>query len=135
MPATITLSNLSWATPGGRELFSDLDFTFGAERAGLVGRNGVGKTTLLKMVAGELAPRTGAVAMNGRVAVLRQMVQVHPDQTVADLFEIRDALKVLTRAERGEASADDVAHADWTLEARLAKALARFMFRADAALQ
>lgn len=132
MPATITLSNLSWATPGGRELFSDLDFTLGAERAGLVGRNGVGKTTLLKIVARELAPRTGAVAMNGRVAVLRQMVQVDPDQTIADLFEIRDALKVLSRAERGEASADDVARADWTLETRLAKALARFALEANA---
>ncbi|MEQ1819030.1 MAG: ABC-F family ATP-binding cassette domain-containing protein [Terricaulis sp.] len=132
MPATITLSNLSWATPDGRELFSDLDFTFGAERAGLVGRNGVGKTTLLKIIAGELAPRGGGVAINGRVAMLRQIVQVDARETIADLFGISDALNVLRRAALGEASADDLAVADWTLETRLADALARFSLDAEA---
>lgn len=132
MSATITLSNLSWATPEGRELFSDLDFTFGAERAGLVGRNGVGKSTLLKIIAGALAPRTGSVSVSGRVAVLRQIVQVDPGETIADLFEINDALAVLARAERGEASADELSGADWRLEARLAASLARFALDANA---
>lgn len=131
MSATITLSNLSWASPDGRELFSNLDFTFGAERAGLVGRNGVGKTTLLKIMAGDLPPRSGAVAANGRTAVLRQMVQVDPNETVADLFKVGDALDVLKRAERGEADADDLTNADWTLETRLAGALARFALEAN----
>jgi len=126
MPATITLSNLSWATPDGRELFSGLDLTFGAERAGLVGRNGVGKSTLLKIVAGDLEPRSGAVAVKGRVAVLRQMVQVAPDETIADLFGAAAPLALLERAARGEARAEELASADWTLEARLEAALAQF---------
>lgn len=46
MPHSIILSNLSWSTSDGRPLFSDLNIVFGPERAGLVGRNGVGKTTL-----------------------------------------------------------------------------------------
>jgi ATPase subunit of ABC transporter with duplicated ATPase domains len=130
MPAIITLSNLSWATPDGRELFSNLDLTFGAERAGLVGRNGVGKSTLLKIIAGELEPRSGAVSVNGRVAVLRQ--QVRPDETIADLFGVRDALALLERADRGAASEEDIARADWTLEARLAASLAQFGLDAGA---
>lgn len=133
MPATITLSNLSWATPDGRELFSNLDLTFGAERAGLVGRNGVGKTTLLKIIAGELEPRSGFVSVHGRFAVLRQTVQVEPYETIADLFGVRDALALLGRAERGEASEADLGRADWTLETRLAASLAQFGLRADAA--
>ena len=132
MPATITLSNLSWATPDGRELFSDLDFTFGAERAGLVGRNGVGKTTLLKIIAGELVPRGGSVSINGRIAVLRQVVHVDPSETTADLFNVRPQLAVLDRASRGVASEEELNHADWTLETRLAAALARFALEADA---
>ena len=44
MPASITLSNLSWSTPDGRPVLSNLDLSFGSERSGLVGRNGVGKT-------------------------------------------------------------------------------------------
>ena len=57
MPASITLSGLSYSTPDGRLLFDHLDIAFGAERTGLVGRNGVGKSTLLRVIAGELAPQ------------------------------------------------------------------------------
>jgi len=132
MLATITLSDLSWATPDGRELFSDLNLTFGAERAGLVGRNGMGKTTLLKIIAGELQPRSGSVSLNGRISLLRQMVQVTPNETISDLFDIVAPLAVLERAARGEASAEDLAVANWTLETRLASALAQFGLNADA---
>ncbi len=47
---------------GGRELFTDINFTLppGA-RLGLLGRNGTGKTTLLKIVRGEMAPDSGTV--------------------------------------------------------------------------
>src|SRR5215472_16691467 len=49
-------------TMGGRALFRTLNFALppGA-RLGLVGRNGTGKTTLLKILRGELAPDSGAV--------------------------------------------------------------------------
>src|ERR1700754_3578041 len=116
--ASITLSHLAWSAPDGRQLFSDLSLSFSAERAGLVGRNGVGKTTLLKLIAGELTPLSGSVAVSGRIAVLRQTVQVAPDQTIADLFGVRDALAILKRAEEGAASTQELASADWTLEAR-----------------
>ena len=75
MPASITLSTVSWSTPDGRTLFSDLDIAFGPERTGLVGRNGVGKTTLLKLVTGEAVPETGAVTVSGSIGVLGQTVQ------------------------------------------------------------
>ena len=132
MPHSITLSKITWATPDGYTLLSDLDLTFGAERAGLVGRNGVGKTTLLKLVAGALAPQSGSVAVDGTLGFLRQSVQVGPEETVTGLFGIAGALDLLSRAERGEAGADELADADWTLEARLAAALARVGLAAEA---
>jgi ATPase subunit of ABC transporter with duplicated ATPase domains len=125
MPASITLSNLSWSTPDGRPLFSNLDLSFGAERIGLVGRNGVGKTTLLQLIAGELRPQSGAISFAGSLGVLRQSVQVASNETIADLFHVREALAVLHRAEAGEATAEELASADWTLEARMASALDR----------
>ncbi|MDR9776844.1 ABC-F family ATP-binding cassette domain-containing protein [Rhizobium hidalgonense] len=125
MPASITLSKISWATPDGRPLFSDLDLSFGTDRSGLVGRNGVGKTTLLKLVCGDIKPQSGAISVNGSLGILRQSVQVAPDETVADLFGVADALAVLRRAEDGEATADELSSADWTLEARMAAALHR----------
>jgi ATPase subunit of ABC transporter with duplicated ATPase domains len=126
MPATITLHNLGWSTPDGHDLFSHLDLSFGPERTGLVGRNGVGKTTLLRLVAGELTPQSGTVTIDGRVAVLRQSVRPGPDETIADLFGITSGLALLARAERGEASAHELVHADWTLETRMVAALAEF---------
>jgi len=132
MPASLILAGLAWALPDGRSLFSNLDLSFSAERAGLVGRNGAGKTTLLKLIAGELQPTAGGIALSGRVGVLRQAVQVAPDETIGDLFGVRDALGVLARAERGEASVDELAGADWTLGARMDAALARVGLSADA---
>ena len=131
MPASITVSNLAWSTPDGRPLFSHLDLSFGAERAGLVGRNGVGKTTLLRLISGELAPAGGSLSVQGRLAVLRQAVQVGAEETLADLFGVTADLAVLRRAEAGEATAADLAAADWTLEIRMAEALARLGLEAE----
>lgn len=88
MPATITLHDLGWSTPDGHDLFQHLDLSFGAERTGLVGRNGIGKTTLLRLVAGDLTPQSGTVTTSGRIAVLRQSVRPEPDETVASLFGV-----------------------------------------------
>ena len=125
MPASITLSRLGWSTPDGQSLFANLDLSFGVERAGLVGRNGVGKTTLLKLISGELAPHAGGVSINGALGSLRQIVQPDPVDRIADLFGCADALAILRRAEAGQATDDELATADWTLDARLAAALAR----------
>ncbi|MBN8963626.1 MAG: ABC-F family ATP-binding cassette domain-containing protein [Rhizobiales bacterium] len=125
MPASITLSKCSWSTPDGRALLSDLELTFGPERAGLVGRNGIGKTTLLKLISGGLRPYTGSVTVHGTLGFLRQTVQVAARETVADLFGITEALALLRRAENGEATAGELADADWTIGTRVASALAR----------
>lgn len=123
MPATITLANLTWSTPEGRPLFSDCNLTFAAERTGLVGRNGVGKTTLLKLIARKLHPQAGTITATGTIGWLRQSQAPAADDTIADLFGARGALALLERAETGDATAEELAEADWTLEARLEKAL------------
>ncbi len=123
MPHFITLSNVSWSTPDGRQLFSGLNLTLGPERAGLIGRNGVGKTTLLNLMAGDISPSSGSISVSGTVHVLRQSVQVSADGTVADLFGAGDALAVLGRAQLGEATVDELADIDWMLEVNISSAL------------
>ncbi|WP_068874143.1 MULTISPECIES: ABC-F family ATP-binding cassette domain-containing protein [unclassified Phenylobacterium] len=120
----VTLDALSAATPDGRPLFDNLTLSFGAERSGLVGRNGVGKSTLLRIISGELSARSGAVAVRGRLGCLRQMLKPPPDASVADIMGFSPALARLRRIAAGEGSADDLAEADWTLETRLDAALA-----------
>ena len=111
MPASISLSNLSWSTPDGRTLFTDLSLQFGPVRTGLVGRNGTGKTTLLKLIGGALSPARGAVQAEARIAMLRQSVQPAPGETIAALFDAEAPLALLRRAEAGAASAAGTAEA------------------------
>lgn len=132
MPASISLSALGYALPDSRVLFSDLTFSFNLERTGLVGRNGVGKSTLLKLIAGEFAPSSGTVSVTGTLGVLRQGFAPAPGETVADLFGIRGALDLLHAAEAGTADPARWDEVDWTLPARFASALGRAGLEAEA---
>lgn len=85
--SSISIVGLNWRTPGHDQLFSDLDLTFGLVRTGLVGRNGTGKTTLLRLIAGELAPSAGTIATPGSVGFLRQEHDLSSKATIADLFD------------------------------------------------
>ncbi len=59
----VEVENLSFAYPGGeRKIFNNLGFTINAgEKIAIIGENGVGKTTLLKLLMGELQPQFGAL--------------------------------------------------------------------------
>ena len=55
---------------GGRKLIDDFTYTIlRDERMAVVGENGCGKTTLLRMLAGELAPDSGTVAIGETVSI------------------------------------------------------------------
>ena len=120
----VTLDGLSYASPDGKALFDNLTLTFGPERTGLVGRNGVGKSTLARLILGELAPSAGGVSVRGRIGVLRQALVPPAGVSVAGLMGVAPDLARLARIARGEGSEDDLAEADWGLEARLEAALA-----------
>jgi branched-chain amino acid transport system ATP-binding protein len=54
------------------------------EMVALVGPNGAGKSTLINTVSGLLAPASGSVVCNGRVAQVPEGRQMFPDMTVED---------------------------------------------------
>jgi ATPase subunit of ABC transporter with duplicated ATPase domains len=65
---------------GGRRLFGPLSFTVrGPERIAIVGPNGSGKTSLLKLVTGELTPTAGTVERGVACAYLDQHVGLLAD--------------------------------------------------------
>jgi ATPase subunit of ABC transporter with duplicated ATPase domains len=121
--SSIVLSSLVWHIPDGTCLFDNVDLTFGPKRTGLVGRNGTGKTSLLRLIAGEVVPVSGTITRSGSIGFLRQNPEHSTDDTLADLFGVQDQLSVLARAEAGAATADELMTADWTLEVRLQTAL------------
>lgn len=125
MSTSVSFANVTWCTLDGDPLFIDLTLAFTGCRTGLVGRNGVGKTTLLKLITGELRPHAGKVIVHGRVASLEQVVQEIEGQTVAGLFGVSGDLALLRRAEAGTAELDELSDVDWTLEARILAALGK----------
>jgi ATPase subunit of ABC transporter with duplicated ATPase domains len=125
MPALLTLDAAAARTPDGRLLFEGLTFALGRERVGLVGRNGVGKSTLLRLILGEASPSAGSVAVSARVGILRQTFQPPPAASLASLLGVDAALALLDRIERGEGRDHDLEAADWTLPQRIDEVRAR----------
>ena len=73
--AHVSVNDLAYAHPGGELLFSGVSFRVApGKHAGLVGANGVGKTTLLRILAGELTADTGEAALGGRALYMPQDV-------------------------------------------------------------
>jgi ATPase subunit of ABC transporter with duplicated ATPase domains len=123
MPATVTLHQLSYSTPDNQPLLSNLDLSFGPGRTGLVGRNGTGKSTLLRIIAGSIPPASGSVTISGTLGMLDQTVQVAA-HTMADHLGVREPLAILGRLEQGLGTADDAANANWTLQSDIDATLA-----------
>jgi ATP-binding cassette subfamily F protein uup len=73
---------------GGPLLLERVDLVVDAnERLCIVGRNGEGKSTLMKLIAGELQPDDGEVRVQGGVIVAR-MAQEVPQDTAGSVFDV-----------------------------------------------
>ena len=111
----VDVQKLSCVLPDGRVLFDEVSFRVGdGAKTALVGANGTGKTTLLKLIAGDLAPASGGVARTGGVGVMRQFIgSIRDDSTVRDLLvdlappAVRDAGRALDAAELAMMEVDD----------------------------
>lgn len=126
MVSSISLSGLSCIKPDGQPLFNDIDFNFTAERTGLVGRNGVGKTTLMRVISGGETPLKGRVTVAGAVALMRQDGVIRPEETLVGLFGLREQAALIERAAKGNASVEELADVDWTASARMTAALEHY---------
>ena len=115
----LSLSKLSMSF-GERELFRDLSFEVDArDKVGLIGRNGVGKTTLFKMICGELEPSAGVIAPERGLSIgyMEQHACSDGSRTIYDELEsVFDGLKetereierLTARIDSGEGDLDDL---------------------------
>lgn len=120
------LHQLTCQFADGETLFGPLDLAFDRQRCGLVGRNGVGKTQLLRLIAGLDQPGNGHVESHAAVAYVAQQPEIAADTTLAQLLGYGEAFAALARLEQGRPLADDIDRLEgrWDLHDRLQNAFA-----------
>nr|WP_202387097.1 ABC-F family ATP-binding cassette domain-containing protein [Nocardioides flavescens] len=100
-------------------------------RSGLVGSNGSGKSTILRLAAGLLRPTTGSVQVSGEVGYLPQGLTLDRERPVATFLGIDEVRAAIRALEAGTGSPAEVAaHLetvgdDWDVEERTAAELDR----------
>lgn len=95
----LNIHNLS-VSFGGTYLFEEVTFRLGAgDRVGLVGKNGAGKSTMLKILAGDIKPDSGVIAAEKQIKIgfLRQDIDFELGRTV--LQEAYQAFEEILKAE------------------------------------
>ncbi|MFQ6331152.1 ABC-F family ATP-binding cassette domain-containing protein [Nocardia sp. CWNU-33] len=114
----LSISDLTFSWPDGTPVFDGLDAVLGPGHLGLVGSNGVGKSTLLRLIAGALPPARGSITVSGRLGYLRQDLGLGDGLRVDEVLGIADTRKALHRIESGTtADADfDIVGGQWDVE-------------------
>lgn len=141
----IQLQRLDFSV-GGPLLLEHVDLTIDAnERVCIVGRNGEGKSTLMKLIAGELHPDDGEVRVQSGVVVAR-MAQEVPQDTAGSVFDVvaeglGDLGRLLARYHHLLAEGDFDALGDvqnqieaqhgWDLDRRVSEVLTKLELPAD----
>lgn len=111
----VDVKDVSFYLDDGRHLLDEVSFRLsGNDKVALIGPNGTGKSTLLKVIAGELAPHNGQISRTGALRVMPQFLDRAGSWTVKDLFifassdRIRSAHGTLAQAEAKMLADDDV---------------------------
>jgi len=113
--SSIVVSELEYGPPGADQLFFDVSFKVSpGEHAALVGANGVGKSTILRILTGEIEADGGEFSIGGSMLYMTQDVGMsRPNDTLREMLievapkALRDAGRALVAAERDLASGDD----------------------------
>ena len=108
----------------GDTLFGPLNLSLAPSLCGLVGRNGVGKTRLLRLLAGLDSPAGGHIERAAAVAWVAQQPTLTAETTLAALLGYASVFDALSRLEQGKGLAEDLELLDghWDLPDRLSSA-------------
>jgi ATP-binding cassette subfamily F protein 3 len=103
----LNIHNLS-VSFGGTYLFEEVTFRMGAgDRVGLVGKNGAGKSTMLKILARDILPDSGSIATEKevRIGFLRQDIDFEQGRTV-----LEEAYQAFTDIKEVERKLEEINH-------------------------
>ncbi|WP_160138456.1 ABC-F family ATP-binding cassette domain-containing protein [Chryseobacterium sp. c4a] len=122
----ILLQNISFGFPGGDLLFNSINLTIPFHtKSALVGSNGMGKSTLLKIISNEIQPLSGTINVQGEIFYVPQMFGNCNHLTIAQCLNIDQKLSALEKITNGEVDEQyfETLNDDWDIEERCQSAL------------
>src|SRR6185312_82187 len=126
------LQNISYVHPDKELLFDKLDLAVNKhDKIALTGNNGTGKSTLLKIIAGELQPSAGAVKVDSKAYYVPQHFGQYNRLTIAQALQIHEKLQALKEILDGNVTENNLSllEDDWTLEERCNEALENWQLK------
>lgn len=122
----LSIHSLSYRHQNKEVLFQSINLSiFPHQKVALVGNNGTGKSTLLKIIAGQLAPESGEVNLDQSVYFIPQVFGQYNHMTIAEALNINHKLESLYRILNGDVSIEnyELLNDDWGIEERCLNAL------------
>lgn len=124
----LIFQNLSFSFPNQKTLFDNLTLSLQSHKIGLVGKNGIGKSTLIKLLIGELQPNSGSIIRSGKLAYVPQNPIFPSNTTVADFLGYSEKISALNRIANGSVDEKDfeILNDDWEIKEKLQQQLNAF---------
>lgn len=126
---SLQVQNISFMHPNRDILFQNISFSVSdGDKCAIVGNNGVGKSTLLRMMAGKLSPTTGNVICDDTLYIIPQHFGQFDEMTVAEALGVGEKLKALSAILDGKGTEEnfELLDNDWDIQERLAEAFAHW---------
>lgn len=123
------LQGISYIHPNKDLLFSNVDLAVNSrEKIALIGVNGTGKSTFLKIITGELKPSEGTVKTDSKPYYVPQIFGQFNHLTVAQALGTDAKIKALQAILNGDMTEENMASLDddWTIEERCLDALSQW---------
>lgn len=126
---SIQVQNLTYIHPDREQLFHNLNFSVEShEKCALIGENGVGKSTLLQIIARRLAPASGKVLCDDIPYFVPQHLGQYDRMTVAESLGISRELNALYAILKGDVTDENLTclNEKWDIEDQAMSALGKW---------
>jgi ATPase subunit of ABC transporter with duplicated ATPase domains len=122
----LIVQDITYVHPNKDLLFDRINLTVNKrDKIALIGNNGIGKSTLLKIIAGILPPSSGVLHCESKSYYMPQIFGQFNELTVAQAIGVDKKLKALSEIVSGNVTETNIAllNDDWTIEKRCMEAL------------